>query len=212
MYILHIAFKNILREKRRTILTFMMFSFGIASYIIMAGMLEGTDRMSIKNLIEHETGHMMVRSSDYSDDHPYDEEGMLDGSLAQETIAFLETKQFVTGIAPRLEFLAELDNAKDALAVTAVGVDPDRDRTVFDFSQAIRSGDLQSGSCVIGRELAGDLNVKTGDIVYLTFKNRNGMYTSIDLEIVEEIVTTNPAIHASTVYLSINEAREMLAS
>ncbi len=118
----------------------------------------------------------------------------------------------VTDIARQLKLHAELDNAKDALAVTAMGVDPDRDRTVFDFSQAIRSGDLQSGSCVIGRELAGDLNVKTGDIVYLTFKNRNGMYTSIDLEIVEEIVTTNPAINASTVYLSINEAREMLAS
>ena len=71
-YLMRLALKYIFRAKRRTVLTFLMLSFGVAIYIVYNGMLEGFERASFKNSIEFETGHFKILAANFDRDRPLD--------------------------------------------------------------------------------------------------------------------------------------------
>ena len=56
MNILTLALKNILRYKRRTILTFSILVFGIALYIFITGFIKGLSAQAFENQIRFESG------------------------------------------------------------------------------------------------------------------------------------------------------------
>ncbi len=206
-YLLKLAVKNILRSKIRTVLTFLILSFGVGVYIFFACLMAGFDRESIVNVIDFETGHFKVRSTAFEEDQPYDKDGYLAGAAAVKDR--LRALGFVTAVTERLMFLAETDNGVDSLPVVAVGIGPD-DNTVFDLKKYIKAGGLEPGGAIIGKALADDLGLKLGDITYLTFRNQQGMYTSTELLITGLIATANPQVNKGSVFIGLSEAQQLM--
>ncbi len=209
-YLFMLALKNIRRAKTRTILTFLIISFGVVVYLVMEGMLEGFDRASFQNYIEFETGHFKIRKPGFDMDHPYDMDNILtDTDTIRDRLSSLD---FVSGFTPRLNFLAELDNGMDSIPVIAVGIDPETDGEVFSLSRYIVKGKLERGGCLIGRTLAEDMDVGIGNVVYITFRDKEGMFTSVELLVTGLVMTGDPKTNNLTVFINIHEAREYIGT
>ena len=76
-YLFKLALNNIMKARRRTILTFLMLSFGVMIYLFTESMLAGIDDASFRNFIDFETGHFKIRSENFDEDHPYDTDNFL---------------------------------------------------------------------------------------------------------------------------------------
>ncbi len=207
-YLIKLALKNIMRAKRRTVLTFLMLSFGILVYLVMEGGLAGFDKASFQNVIDFETGHFKIRSVRFDDDRPYDTENYLqDISQIEEK---LEKMDFVTGFTSRVIFISEIDNGIDSTPVITVGIDPENDKKVFILEKYISKGKLEKGGVLMGKSLADDMEIDVGDVVYNTFRNSDGMYTSIELLITGLVQSADPKVNNLTVFINLDEAKEYM--
>ncbi|MCK5219197.1 hypothetical protein KAR10_06740 [bacterium] len=202
-YLFKLAFKNILRSKIRTVLTFLILSFGVGLYILLACLMAGFDKVSIKNVIDFETGHYKLRSPGFDEDHPYDLKNYLENSPAHKTRVL--KLGFVQGAAERVQFLAELDNSIDSVPVVAVGIGP-QDNQVFSLEQYITEGRLEPDGLLIGKSLAQDMELQRDDLVYLTLRDQHGMYTSMEMLITGIVNSANPQVNNSTVFMNLEEA------
>lgn len=209
LYQFKMALMNITRAKRRTILTFLMLSFGIIFYIIMESMLQGFDDASFKNMIDFETGHIKIRSQKYDEDRPYDIENFLEDTAP--IIDNLKNKDFITAYTERVQFLAQLDNSIDTSPVIVSGIDNQKDRTVFTLNKYIIQGKLKDGGLLIGTTLAEDMGLAMNDPVYITFRDIHGMYTSIERTITGIIKSPDPRVNNAAVYITLQNARQNLA-
>ncbi len=207
-YLFKLATKNILRAKRRTALTFLMLSFGIIFYLIMEGMLEGFDVVSFQNLIDFETGHLKIRSVQFNEDRPFDIKNYLE--KASEIEEELKKFEFITGFTSRINFLSELDNGIDATPVITVGIDTVNDRKVFSLEKFIIKGSLEKQGALVGKALAEDMKLDIGDVIYNTFRDRDGMYTSIELQITGLIQSADPKVNNASLFINLDETKEYL--
>ncbi|MDH5717061.1 MAG: FtsX-like permease family protein [Spirochaetia bacterium] len=204
-YLAKIAYKNIIKAKRRTILTFMMLSFGFMVFLVLDAMYEGLDVVSFKNYIEFETGHFKIRNINFDEDDPYDSENYLENT--NEIESKLKTMDFVEGYASRVLFLSELDNGIDSTPIISVGIDPQNDKNVFNLDQYISEGKLEKNGIVLGYILARDMGLKLDDLVFITFRNRHGMFTSIEFTVTGIVKAADPRVNMMMAFINIEEAR-----
>src|SRR5271157_3092987 len=122
-YLFSFALKNILRYKRRTILTFIVLSVGIAFYLMMVGIVQGYKKQSIDNFIQFDTGHLKVRSAIYDKDDPYSISNYIENAETVKDV--VKKKNYVKSFTERIEFMAEADNGRDSSPCVAVGIDPE---------------------------------------------------------------------------------------
>ncbi len=163
MRILILAWRNVFRHTRRTIITAAAISVGLTAMIAMNTMMNGMDKMASENIVQFETGHIQVFTKGY-----YREERIfpLDTIIENpaELISTITSVKGVKSVTPRVKFQARVNNGIDELPVLGVGIDKESEHKVFQTPQALVAGNyLESkDDLLIGAELAEDMNVPIG--------------------------------------------------
>lgn len=172
------ALRNLFRHKRRTVLTFSILSVGIIYYIVLQGMLDGFEFESIRNFIQLESGHLKITAQDFNPE-------TFEGKIANypELEKKLREFTFVKGIAPRLKIIGTLDNSIDDYPVIIIGIDPEKDKMVFELNKYLTEDRLTHEGIWIGTVIADKFKVKEGDYLYLTFKGKEGSIVSQEFEV-----------------------------
>ena len=65
MFLLSFAFKNLMRYRRRTLITAAALAYGIAMYLLIDSMLLGVELDSERNLIWYETASARIMHDEY---------------------------------------------------------------------------------------------------------------------------------------------------
>lgn len=209
-YLFYLALKNIIRYKRRTTLTFLVISFGIAFFILMYGMVSGAKDKSIENIINFDTAHLKIRSKNYDPDKPFSLKNLIPEPDKIEKV--LSAKKYIKSFTSRIRFLAELDNGEISTPVEVIGIEPQRDKSVFSLLNFLSEGILNSNGVAIGKNLAQEMEIKVGDYVYITFKNALGMYDSIELLVSGIIDAPDPSVNYSSAFITLNTANEIIGT
>ncbi len=207
-FIFLLALKNLIRYKRRTLLTSLVMAVGILFFIVFAGMLKGFDEKSFENQIQFETGDFKIRSSAFDDDSPLDISNFIMNYKKAEEI--LKTKSYIESFTERLSFQSELDYNGAATPIIAIAVNPELENMVFSTTNFFTKGNLEDGGAVIGESLAKDMNIQIGDDVYITFRNYQGTIDSVELDITGIINSPDPQVNNSSIYMTLNDAQHYL--
>jgi putative ABC transport system permease protein len=105
MTTLKLAWRNVFRHTRRTLITAAAISVGLSSMIFMNTMMNGVDKMASRNIIDYETGHMEIFAVGY-----YREEGAFPLDTIIEDPEFvigqIETASGIKAIAQFLEWVS----------------------------------------------------------------------------------------------------------
>ncbi len=212
MKLLHIAWRNVFRHTRRTIITAAAISVGLSAMIFMNTMMNGVDKLASRNIIDYETGHLEIFATGY-----YREEGVfpLDTIIQdpQRVMSKIEDVSGIKAITPRVKFQANINNGIDEIPVLGMGIDIQEDKKVFEIANSVVEGMYlqQAGDVLVGKDLAGDMDLELGSLLTIITKDRNGTYNAYDLTVSGIINTGHPLFDRNMAIITIGQAQELLA-
>lgn len=209
-YLMRLAFQNIIRSKIRTILTFLIITFGIMFFVVFDGMIKGFGDLNIKNVIGFDTGHFKIRSNKFDNERPFAISNYIKDWSNIETT--LDKKDYVIGYTERINFIAEIDNGIDSLPVVVVGINKETDPNVYTLTNFISEGELVPNGTLIGKNLLEDMELALHDYIYITFRNIHGTITSLNLEISGIVNSADPSVNNSMLFINIDEAQAGLST
>lgn len=212
MFFLKMAFKNLTRHKRRTVITALIIAFAILIYILTEGLMLGMTEMSFNNIINLESGHLQVANQKYWDerkDLPL--ENLISPSeKLKNKIARTDGFKAVT---PRLNFSVNLNNGIDELPVKGVGIDLKNDSKVFEIDQYLIKGRMPkpgSTELMMGNKLAELMDFQLGDYAVLLIRTEEKTFNTIDGEIVGLFNTPHPSLNENNIFLPLSTAQARL--
>ncbi len=211
--ILKIAFRNILRHKRRTFISAITIAFGLMFFILLDSLMSGVDRASMENMVNLTDGSLKIFSKEYAAEktaYPL-KYGIGDiDSLGR----YVKTLPEVTGVTSRVAFLTEIIGGDRSLRTVGSVIQPDSDARVFTLAKYISAGRFFSRDntqeVILGRKLAEDLGVKVGDTVLLNTRTRFEANNAVDFEVVGLLETPAPFINDSGIFITFQAANQFL--
>jgi len=212
MKTLRMAWRNVFRHTRRTIITASAVSVGLAAMIFMNTMMNGVDNMAASNIIDYESSEITIFEKGY-----YREEGFFPLDTIIEAPGYivekLEGVRGVRAAVGRVKFEARISDGVDELPVLGVGIDIDNDKKVFKTGDAVvKGGYLSSGDGVlIGTDLARDMGLDVDSFLTVITRNRNGTYDAYDFTVEGLINTGHPLFDRNAVLLPLAVAQNLLA-
>jgi len=126
-----LAWKNLWRNRRRTLITAGSVFFAVFFALVMRSFQLGAYDRLFKNVIESYTGYLELQHIDYSDDPGLDNSIEIDSSL----IDILKQDPNVTDVVPRLESFALAATGSHTQGVIVMGIDPEREDKVLNLSK-----------------------------------------------------------------------------
>ncbi len=170
--ILKLAWRNIWRNLRRTVITLSAVSFGLASVILFMGFTDGFHTQWISNYVRAYTGHIQVYAKGYHEDP--DLAKTFNPGVAMEAIGKIKGVEYVT---TRVEAEGLASTAESSAGVLIRGVDLVREDEITRIREKIISGGyLKAGDkgALIGYKLAKKLDAGVGEKIVLMTQDAQG--------------------------------------
>ena len=185
-----LAFRNVFRNRRRTLMTLIVVAGGVAALLLSGGFFAFLFRNLRENTIRNGLGHLQVYTASY---FRRDEKHVLDNGLTdvRQLQSSVEGSPHVRGTAARVEFNGLVSNGDKSSPFLATAVDPAAERRMG-FQLRITAGrDLQpepagssTNQALIAQGLAKSMHVKPGDGLTLLAVTADGALNGIDVNIV----------------------------
>jgi len=182
MHPLTLAWRNVTRNRRRSLLTGGILVFGFASFTLSAGFMAQSFQGLRDNTIRSGLGHLQfadARAFTQSEDAPL-QFGLTNSAPIMARIA---QDPAVRVVLPRLEFMGLITAKSRSVPFVGVGVDPQAEKAGTDIPATIGSGawlDSHARAVVVGTGLARTLNVTVGDGVTLLATTPDGTLNAVD--------------------------------
>jgi putative ABC transport system permease protein len=207
-FLLSLAWKNLSRYSRRTVITAAALAVGVAVFIWLDGWLLGAELESRRNIVWYEAGSAKIMRREY-----FEEIQTMPLKQVIEDPAAVERALGGLAAARRVVFGGELFFGEGSLFVKAVALDPALDGRVFRLAQSVVQGRyLQAGrpELLLGEWLARDLGAAVGDWITIRARSRYGAFQTLDLEVAGILNCPNPMINQGMVFLPLDVADQAL--
>jgi len=162
-----LAFRNVFRNRRRTIMTLIMVSGGVTGLLLAGGYFAFMTRGLREDTINAGLGHLQIFTADH---FKRDEVRVLDSGIEnwRQVAATVTSAPHVRGVAPRIDFYGMVSNGTKAVGFMGSAVDPTAEASLGFRSHGLTGRDLDPKpagevEAIIGGGLAKSMNVKVGD-------------------------------------------------
>lgn len=205
------AWMNIWRNRRRTLLTLSSIAFGVMLAILFTGLGDQNWREMIDLAARLGGGHVSIQNVEYLDSPMLRHSVRGTAELREEVLRDAEVLRAVTRISGQVM----LSTAGQSYGAGFIGIDPSQeDLETLSLIDAIDEGEMLNSSrgnqIILGRQLAKNLNVRLKSKVIYTLTNPKGEII-YGVARVSGIVTTGaPTVDAGLSILPIDTLRENL--
>jgi putative ABC transport system permease protein len=215
--LLSIAFRNLLRAKRRTLLSGGTMVLGSGALVLGSGLSDGIARQLTDSLVAVQTGHLQVvaRPLDFQPQNsPFDAYG-LDRILGAEELARrIEAEGKAHGVVRAVPFLYGRGTAiagnRSSLA-SVIGIDPAREPEL-QRAQVVEQGTFlpvgDDTAVYIAAPMARKLRLSVGDSVSFVVQTPQGAVNSLDA-IVCGVFRKGAPWHDNGFYVTLNAAQTL---
>lgn len=212
MLYLSLAWRNIWRNKRRTIITMLSIIVAVFLASVMRSMQEGQYTDMIENTVGTFTGYIQVHANGYWDDKTLDNTFI----AADSVYAKIREEESVQNVVPRLESFALAAGQNQSRPAMIMGIDVEAEKYLSDPERRIQSGSYfesnSEQSVILGRELMKRLDIQLGDSLVLIGQGFRGQSATGLYQIRGTIAFPNPELNRSLVVLPIETAQYFLAA
>ena len=208
--LLKLSWRNVMRNRRRTFIAATAVGMGLASMIFYDGMMEGTH----ESLVSTATSTWVGQAQIYRRGYPERLEVSQTVFRAESLMAELEGEESVRAFTPRLEAQGMVSSAAGYAAATVTGISPPSECLVSRVDDALEVGAVPLADSVrglmIGREMADDLELETGDraVVTVSMADSGGIHQEM-IRVSGVFRTGDPELDGYRALVPIDLAREM---
>ena len=154
-----IAWKNIWRNRKRSLVVIVAVTIGIISGVLMIGIMEGWINQRLDDAINNESSHLQIHHSEFLKN----EELSHTISNIDKITNFLDTTRDVKAWSKRTRIIAMINSAWANSGVTIYGIDPEKERQVTQIHKKI----VRAGGRYPEKANPGDIMIsdKTAEIL-----------------------------------------------
>jgi ABC-type lipoprotein release transport system permease subunit len=168
------AWRNIWRNPRRTILTICAIAFSSLLLVFMLSFQFGSYETMINTAVKIQTGHLQVQAQDYQDKKSI--RRVVSDPAAVATI--LNKIPQVQAYGFRAQAFSLVSSQKRSYGALVTGIDPRRESRISRLKELIRQGEFLAADdgeqALIGTILARNLRLQLGDEITLLGQGRDG--------------------------------------
>ncbi|MGB5749650.1 MAG: FtsX-like permease family protein [Desulfobacterales bacterium] len=177
------AWRNIWRNTRRTILTICAIAFASLLLVFMLSFQFGSYETMINTSVKIQTGHMQIQAQGFQE-----KKNIRQVVPEPEKIAaILKTISNIAAYTYRGQAFSLISSNERTYGVAVTGIDPDREADVSRLKSLIREGDFltveDTDQALIGKLLAQNLRVKLGDELTVLGQGRDGSIAATVVQI-----------------------------
>lgn len=164
MSLFRLAWRNVWRQRRRTLLLVIVVAYATLSTVFFWGFTEGQNESMLTNQARFIQAPAMVMNPNYLEDP--DPQNALE---SLDILPKLLRADGIRGAAPRLDLFGVIRSAYTGDNVLIRGIDPRLEDAVSNIPQKIDAGRMlaSSGEVVLGEGLAKRLDVRIGERIAL---------------------------------------------
>ena len=203
-----LAFRNILRHKRRNVMLFLAIMVAVAGVTGMNTLIRGMQYGMLDAAVENLTGHVKIHAQGYRDDpnisHSFD--------YNPDFVAQIPAEQLL-GWAPRVRLPAVIMSERETRGVQLVGINPAQEGISFLADVAIdgeRLTDDEDGRVLIGRELAEQLETQIGRRLVIITQGADGLNRERGYRIVGTYDADGTSLEKVFVFTGITRLQKLL--
>ncbi len=173
-----IGWRNLGRNRRRTLITATGLAFGYLAVVVLGGLMDGLTADMIENGTGVLSGQLQVHAPDYRPERRiYDTIGGRDGFDVDRLVSEVAADPAVETAAPRVFAGGLVSSGESTVAGVLMGVDPGLEPGVSRLLNGIVRGRIPAtgaNEILIGTEMARQLEVDVGEEVILVAPAADG--------------------------------------
>lgn len=227
------AFRDLGRNKRRSILSALAVSMGAALLLLFASVLRGEIQSAIQPTIQLQTGHLQVRAASYDENKVSLKWADLIANPDQ-VVSQIQALPQVAVATPRLFASGIITAGQNSRGVQVIGIDPASGANQV-FRQGLIAGTFitpdDRDGILVGQPLADKFKIKAGDQINLLVNTSNGdmsqqlfkvrgIYSTntfsydqntVFMPLAKAQTITNTENHASTIFILLKDQEQSAA-
>ncbi len=205
MDLLRLAWRNLWRNRRRTLLTVGAIGFSLLLIQTFHNLAIGSYRQMVNSGVRSGSGHIGIYAGDYA-------------LSREETLSYLpgELPRTITGLAdvqqvvPRLYLPGLAQSSRESRGILLTGINPELERQINPFLKRIPDDrmirGLDSRDALIGDRLMDELKLKPGQKLVITVQHRDGELAAELFRIRGVVRTGVKEVDHSLVMVGLNRA------
>ncbi len=211
--IFKIALRNLLRYRRRTLLTASLITVGVVFVLVFISVSGSFKAMMISQITDSMLGHIQVHHRGYVasiDNLPLNLN--LKPAAVKKLDDLLAQDRDVEAFSPRIKFGGMLSNFMETTNIRLNGVYPEREfKTIPLLASRISAGKktLEKGEILIPVLLSKGMGVKVGDAIVIVATNKDGSVNGKSLT-VSGVLESATGPGGRDGYVHIEDAQEIL--
>lgn len=207
-----LAWRNIWRNKRRTLITVSAIMFAVLVAIFSQSLNRGSHDLMIENMARFSTGFLQVQDYRFEDEPSLDNTFYLDGELKERV---RESHSGIQMLLPRIETFMLAANDHSTRGSMVMGIEPESEQEfsgIMDRKTGGRFFEPGEQAVVVSEGLAQRLELGIGDTLALIGQGRFGMSASGLFEIAGTVNLPIREMNDAMVYMHLEVAQELLSA
>lgn len=192
--LIKIAFRNLYRQKRRTLLTIAIISVGVIAVLLFSALSGAFKNMMVGQITDSMLGHMQIHRKGYVsslDNLPLDK--IIDAKQMKKMGEILDRIPRVEAYSKRILMGGMLSNYMETTNIKVAGINPKDESIVTPLlTSRIKKGEmLKKGEILLPELVTKGMNLKVGQSIVLIVNNVDGSVNGQNLKIagiVESVV------------------------
>lgn len=210
--ILALAWKNIWRNKKRSLIITIAIAFGLWGGLFSGAVMMGMVESVVETAINRDLSHIQIHKMDYSKEKEI--VNYIPGSIhVLENIRKIDGVKMVSG---RTLINGMISSPTSSFGTKIIGINPESAKQVTDIHQSLVEGkyfgEKYRNQIIVGKKLTERLDLKLRSKVVLSFQNLEGEITYIACRIVGIYKTASTLFDESNAYVQQNDLFRVLNS
>jgi len=205
--IFKLAWRNIWRNKRRSIISMASVFFAVFSAINAESFQRGTYDIMINNMVHFSTGYLQIQDVLYNEE-PSIDNTLLYSSELQEVLE--KNKNQIDYYVPRLQSFSLAATDEVTRGVMIMGIDIDKEHKLNNIKDNIIKGDfphVDEEAVVLTEGLSHILKIGVGDTLVLIGQGFQGVNAAAKFPVKGIIKLSIPDMNNNTVYVPLKAAQ-----
>jgi ABC-type lipoprotein release transport system permease subunit len=204
---LKLAWRNIWRNKRRTIITIASVFFAMFFALIMRALQVGSYGHMTKGIVEAFTGFIQIHKNGYWDDKTLDYTFQYNDQLVRK----LENIENVSAVIPRLESFALASTGEQTKGIMVVGIDPEKEKEMTHPDRNLQEGEYltdESAGVLVSQRLSEFLGLGLHDTITLLSQGYHGATAANIYPVAGIVKMPNPEMDRRLVFMNLTTAQD----
>ncbi|WP_138431597.1 ABC transporter permease [Fodinibius saliphilus] len=212
MLSIKLAWRNIWRNKRRTIITTLSIVVAVFLSAITRSSQEGQYDNMLENTVGTFSGYIQIHKQGYQDNPTLNNSLAINDSLYE----VIKSDKNIRSIIPRIESYALVATGQQSRPAMIMGIDVEAEQELSQPQTKLQKGNYFSSNsekgAIIGEKLRQRLNAQIGDSLVLIGQGYHSMNATGLYPIKGTVSFSNPEMNSSLVYLPLKTAQYLFSA